>query len=95
MIMASSTARTEKMDLRISPAAKAALRRAAEMDRKSVSEFVLESALARAEQLLANQTQIALSPQTWSAFVDALDAPPRPLAPRLARLIAEPSVFER
>lgn len=93
--MASNTARTEKMDLRISSAAKQALRRAAAMDRKSLSEFVLDSALARAEQLLADQIRIELSPETWAAFVEALDAPPCPLAPRLARLLAEPSVFER
>jgi uncharacterized protein (DUF1778 family) len=93
--MAPSTARTEKLDLRISPAAKLALRRAAAMDRKSVSDFVLDSALEQAERLLAEQTRVDLSEDSWLAFMAALDAPATAPDPRLVRLLNEPSVFER
>ena len=93
--MASLTARTEKLDLRVSADAKRVLRRAAEASRQSVSEFVLKSALTRAEEVLADQTAIALSDSDWMAFVAALDAPPAPPHPRLARLLSEPSVFDR
>lgn len=92
--MASSTARTEKLDLRVSAATKRALKEAAIAARQSVSEFVLDSALTRAEQLLADQTRIVLSGPDWERFVAALDAPPEP-SPRLERLMREPSVFER
>lgn len=92
--MSSPNARTEKLDLRVSAAAKRALREAAQASHQSLSEFVLTSALARAEQLLAEQTVIRLSPSDWDRFVAALDAPPS-VAGRLDELMREPSVFER
>lgn len=92
--MASLTARTEKLDLRVSADAKQALKRAALASRQSVSEFVLNSALLKAEEVLADQTAVTLCETDWAAFVTALDAPPAPPHPRLARLLGEPSVFD-
>jgi uncharacterized protein (DUF1778 family) len=92
--MAEMTARTQKLDLRVSAAAKRALREAAQASRQSLSEFVLSSALTRAEELLAEQTRVTLSAAEWERFVAALDAPPAPPA-RLTRLMREASVFER
>jgi uncharacterized protein (DUF1778 family) len=60
---------------------------------RSVSEFVLESALIRAEETLTDRTRFGLDAGQWRAFLAALDAPPREL-PRLSRLFQEPSVFE-
>jgi len=88
-----STARSEKLDLRLSPAAKRALQEAARAQNRSVSEFVLESALAKAEELLP-PTRILLNAEQWDAFVAMLDAPPRP-TPRLDELMRRPSVFEQ
>ncbi len=91
--MTSVTARTEKLDLRLTPAAKQVLQTAAAATARSVSEFVLESALARAEETLPDQRRFGLDAARWAAFHAALDAPPRPL-PRLTRLLLEPSVFD-
>jgi uncharacterized protein (DUF1778 family) len=88
------TARTEKLDLRITPAAKRVLQSAAAAERRSVSEFVLESALARAEETLPDRTRFGLDAERWAAFQAALDAPARPNA-RLKKLLRTPSVFER
>ena len=85
--------RSEKLDLRLTPAAKQLLHAAAAAERRSVSEFVLDSALSRAEETLADRRFFGLDAERWEAFLAALDAPPRPL-PRLERLFAEPSVFE-
>jgi uncharacterized protein (DUF1778 family) len=46
--------RTEKLDLRLTPKAKRTLRSAAEASHKSLSAFVLESALTRADSVLAD-----------------------------------------
>lgn len=92
--MPTPSPRTEKLDLRLTPAAKRTLQTAAAAARRSVSEFVLESALARAEEALADRQRFGLDSEQWAAFQAALDAPPRPL-PRLARLLEQPSVFER
>jgi len=85
--------RTEKLDLRLSRAAKHTLQAAAIAARKSVSEFVLDSALAEAEERLADRRVFTLDRKSWDAFVAALDAPPR-RHPRLERLFSEPSVFD-
>ncbi|WP_058556665.1 DUF1778 domain-containing protein [Thiohalocapsa sp. ML1] len=89
--------RSEKLDLRLTPAAKRTLQAAAAAARRSVSDFVLDSALSRAEETLADRRLFGLDAERWEAFLAALDAPPRPLTRplrRLDRLFAEPSVFE-
>ncbi|UXN66940.1 DUF1778 domain-containing protein (plasmid) [Phyllobacterium sp. A18/5-2] len=84
--------RTEKLDLRLTADAKHTLAAAAQAERRSLSEFVLESALNRAEETLADRRVFQLPPEEWEAFIFALDAPPRDL-PRLRELLNEPSVF--
>ena len=85
--------RTEKLDLRLTKAAKQTLRAAAQSARKSVSEFVIESALSEAEERLADRRLFGLDAERWRAFLAALDAPPR-AHPRLRRLFREPSPFD-
>jgi uncharacterized protein (DUF1778 family) len=93
-VMTSSPSRSEKLDLRLTPGAKQTLQRAAAAAQRSVSEFVLESALASAAETLADRQSFQLDGEQWQAFVAALDAPPR-VHPRLVRLLQEPSVLER
>jgi len=90
--MATHTTRSEKLDLRLTKNAKRALQAAASASHRSVSEFVLESALARADEALADRRTFGLNAAQWKAFMAALDAPPRPL-PRLERLLKEPGFF--
>lgn len=89
----SATTRSEKLDLRLTKQAKRALRAAAVASHRSVSEFVLESALARADEALAERRSFVLSAARWKEFTAALDAPPRPL-PRMERLLTEPGFFD-
>jgi len=92
--MQNTETRNEKLDLRLTASAKRALQIAAVAAHRSVSEFVLESALARAEETLPDRQRFGLNAEQWEAFQTALAAPPRPIA-RLAKLLTEPSVFER
>lgn len=85
--------RNEKLDLRLTPSAKRTLQSAALAARRSVSEFVLESALARAEETLPDRRRFGLDAERWEAFQAALSAPTRP-ARRLAKLLKNASVFE-
>ncbi|MFH1980505.1 MAG: DUF1778 domain-containing protein [Pseudomonadota bacterium] len=87
------TTRSEKLDLRLTPDAKSALKAAAGIAHRSVSEFVLESALAKANETLAQRQTFGLDAQLWTAFMAALDAPPRDL-PRMKRLLKESSFFD-
>ncbi len=90
--MAPRSNRTEKLDLRLTAEAKKTLAAAALAQRRSLSEFVLESAIDRAEEALADRRVFQIPPEKWDAFVEALDAPPRDL-PRLRKLLTEPGVF--
>jgi len=86
--------RNEKLDLRLTPTAKRALQIAAIAAQRSLSEFVLESALARAQETLPDRQHFRLNAEQWEAFQAALAAPPTP-STRLARLLKEPSLLER
>jgi len=92
--MVQRTNRTEKLDLRLTRAAKQTLQAAATAAHKSVSEFVLETALSEASERLADRKAFALDEKKWATFLTALDAPPRRHA-RLERLFREPSVFDQ
>jgi len=91
--MPNTETRNEKLDLRLTPSAKRTLQVAALAAHRSVSEFVLESALARAEETLPDRQRFGLSAEQWAAFQAALSAPRRPV-PRLAKLLKTPSMFE-
>ena len=90
----SAPSRSEKLDLRLTSDAKATLQAAAAASQRSVSEFVLESALARAAETLPDRRHFRLSPGAWAKFQAALDAPASP-HPRLNKLLKDRSVFER
>lgn len=86
--------RSEKLDLRLTAEAKRALQSAAAAAQRSVSEFVLESALARAAETLPDRQRFGLTAEAWTAFQAALDAPPT-VKPRLAKLLRDKSPFEQ
>lgn len=90
--MTTRTTRSEKLDLRLTVEAKRMLAAAAAAERRSISDFVLESAIGRAEETLADRRSFVLDADRWAAFQAALDAPPREM-PRLRRLLDEPSIF--
>jgi uncharacterized protein (DUF1778 family) len=85
--------RTEKLDVRLSPDAKRKLRAAADIREKSVSEFVLDSALTAADEALLDRRRIVLGPEEWERFLSALDEPPKPNE-RLERFFGKPNPFK-
>jgi uncharacterized protein (DUF1778 family) len=85
--------RTEKLILRLAPATKRRIEAAADVENKSVTAYVLDSALAAADMLLPDRRTFYLNTEQWKAFMEALDAPPR-RHERLERLLTEPSVFD-
>jgi uncharacterized protein (DUF1778 family) len=93
MSTARTLRRTEKLDLRLTSTAKKTLEAAASALRSTVSAFVLDSALSRADEALADRRTFMLSKAKWAEFLTALDAPVRPL-PRTQRLLTEPGFFD-
>jgi uncharacterized protein (DUF1778 family) len=91
--MPSHTTRSEKLELRLTRHAERALRAAAAVVHRPMSEFVLESALARADEALGDRRSFGLNATQWKALLAALGAPPRPL-PQLERLLKQPRFFD-
>lgn len=89
----SADARETRLNLRTSSRQDALIRRAASALDKSVTEFVLESASAAAEQVLADRRWFTLDASAWDAFEAALDRPVV-FKPRLSALMNEPDFFE-
>ena len=81
-----------KVQIAIAPVA-TTLFAAAEAQQRSVSEFVLQSALERADEALADRRLFSIPAEKWGAFMDALDAPPRDV-PRLRKLLSQKTPFE-
>jgi uncharacterized protein (DUF1778 family) len=88
------TKRVSRLNLRATARQKRLFETAASRRGVTVTEFVLESAQNRAEEILAEERHFVLPPERWRAFVAALDRPAR-AKPRLRRLLREPSILER
>ena len=52
------------------------------------------SALTRADETVIDQVRFVMNADRWEAFQSSLSSPPVP-APRLAKLLIDPSVFDR
>jgi len=91
--MPARAVRSEKLDLRLSFSDKRTLEAAASVSRCSLSDFVRESALSRADEVLTDSRTFVLSKAKWSEFQAALDAPTRSL-PRMQPLLTEPGFFD-
>ncbi|MDF0651771.1 MAG: DUF1778 domain-containing protein [Nitrospira sp. LK265] len=91
--MPARSVRKEKLDLRLSSADKRTLEAAASVSNRSVSEFVRDSALSRADEMLVDRRTFVVSQAKWAEFQAALDAPTRRI-PRMQRLLTEPGFFD-
>jgi uncharacterized protein (DUF1778 family) len=91
--MPSRAGHSEKLGLRLSVADKRILEAAASASGRSLNDFVRESALSRAEEVLTDRRTFVLSKAKWSEFLAALDAPTRSL-PRMEKLLTVPGIFD-
>lgn len=83
----------DRLELRLTPKAKSMLKRAAAVEKKTMSAFVLDKGLEAAAETLADRNEFRLSAKEYDAFVAALDAPVKP-RPRLTTLLTMPSALE-
>ncbi len=91
--MRTRSVRSKKLDLRLSSADKRILEAAASISNCSVSEFVRDSALSRAHEMLADRRMFLLSQSKWAEFQASLNAPTCH-NPRMQRLLIEPGFFD-
>jgi uncharacterized protein (DUF1778 family) len=86
--------RSECVDLRMTPAAKQTLQRAAAVSHKTLTEFLLDSGLNAAFETLADRRVFQLDETDWNAFMAALASPPKS-NPRLRKLLARKPAWEK
>jgi uncharacterized protein (DUF1778 family) len=80
------TIRTARVEARITPDALAIVRRAAELQGRSVSDFLVAAALKDAQRTIEDAQIIRLSVEDQRRFTDLLLNPP-PLAPAMKRAL--------
>lgn len=80
------TVRTARVEARIAPESLAVVRRAAELQGRSISDFLVAAALKDAHQTIEDAQIIRLSVADQHRFADMLLNPP-PLAPAMQRAI--------
>jgi len=76
--MRQDTNRTARLEARIAPDALAIVKRAAELEGRSVSDFVVAAAQEAARRIIEETQLIRLSVDDQRAFVDAILNPPAP-----------------
>lgn len=92
------TQKASRLNIRASARQKAVLKRAARIQQTTMSDFVLDTAVKAAQEVikqqkLVDQTHFVLPKDQWEAFCAALDASPKS-KPALRRLLTEPGVFD-
>lgn len=84
--------RSERIEVRLTPADRALIDRAVSADRTQLTEFVITHLTIAARRVLADRTEFALSPQAAKAW-EEINAQPAQDLPGLRRLMARPSPF--
>jgi uncharacterized protein (DUF1778 family) len=83
-----------RLDLRVDSQREGLIRHAAELQGRTVTDFVLSAAAAEAERVLADRTRFALDDGAWNRFNAALERPVTS-KPALRALLQQSSVLER
>ncbi|MHB1475913.1 MAG: type II toxin-antitoxin system TacA family antitoxin [Dermatophilaceae bacterium] len=67
--------RSQRINLRTSGRQEAILRRAAAATDRTMTDFILDSAVERAERVLADRRRFTATDEQWDEFQRLLDAP--------------------
>jgi uncharacterized protein (DUF1778 family) len=86
------TPRDQRINLRATTRQEAVLRRAAEATDRTLTAFVLDSAVDQAERVLADRQWFAVTDEQFAEFLRLLDAP-LTLTPKFDKLFSRPSIF--
>jgi len=81
-----ATVKDQRLQIRVDPADKALLERAAAATHLNVSAFVVQAAASAAQEVLAERSSVRLSPHAAATFSEALEQPAE-VNERLARAL--------
>ncbi|MDP4013139.1 MAG: DUF1778 domain-containing protein [Candidatus Nanopelagicales bacterium] len=88
-----ATTKNSRLAMRLTNDQDTVIRRAADLEGRTITEFSIAAIVSRAQDVLADQRVFALDPAAFREFQAALD---RPVSnkPRLEKLFADRSVFD-
>ena len=81
-----------RLAVRLSSHQDALVRRAAEVEGTSITDFTVGATVSHAIDVLTDRRMFAISDAAWSEFVAVLNRPVQH-KPRLEKLLSEPSIF--
>lgn len=87
-----SALKKERVEFRATQEAKTKLEEASLLLNTSISQFVAESAIARAESVIQENRRLQIDAEQWESVMSALETPSEPTA--LMREIIEMSMEE-
>lgn len=85
--------KTERLNLRLTPAQDSVLRAAADAHGETASEYVLRNAVEAAQTDLADRRVFVVDERAWQELQAALSSPPTVPSPMM-ELLSNPSVLE-
>jgi len=91
-VMATTTRKSDRLDLRLTPEQKREIEEAAAISGRSVTDFSVSVLVEYAEDTIRREREIAMSAKSFEAFSAILDRPAKTVT-GLAELLARPSVF--
>jgi uncharacterized protein (DUF1778 family) len=82
----------DRWDFRVASGTDELVRQAADTAQRTLTDFVVDAAVAEAKRVLADRTEFVLDAHQWKRFVELLDRPPQKIR-GLEKLFSKPSVF--
>jgi len=84
--------RTERLNFRLTAQQSSVIRQAAQIEGKSMSDFVLDAATSAARNAISDQQLFTLDDDQFDRLLAILDAPPKP-DPKLRKLFEDTAKF--
>ena len=91
--MTAAAPKRQTLNLRVRPADRSLIDRAARLTGKTRTDFILDATRRAAEEALMDQTHFVVSEEVYAEFLARLDAPPAP-NDRLIKTMNTPAPWE-
>jgi uncharacterized protein (DUF1778 family) len=88
-----SLTKSDRLELRLTPAQKNEIEQAAALSGRSVTDFSVPLLVKEAGEVIRIERDLRMSKKSWDAFNAILDQPAQPVN-GLADLLKRPTVFE-
>ncbi|TGP21604.1 MULTISPECIES: DUF1778 domain-containing protein [unclassified Mesorhizobium] len=88
-----SSDKTERFNIRIRPAQKAMIARAAALSHKDMTDFILDKVLPEAEAVIKAIEKTEVSERDFKRILELLEHPPKPNAKLRAAIAALPDTI--